>query len=144
MSSRWHCWTFSAVVFFSLGAFTCVQIFPVLKCVPCSVSSAPCPPTETSPTRTCWVSCSGTVPVSSGLVSDTQASVRLFRQEEEWGSQSQRRVWTGGDPSMLRCVPLLSPTLSISWISNRLRQLKGERTRRQSQPAHFLPPALVL
>ena len=36
------------------------------------------------------------------------------------------------------------PTLSISWLSNRLRQLKDEETRRHSQPAHFLPPALVL
>uniref|UniRef100_A0A8D0D145 ditrans,polycis-polyprenyl diphosphate synthase [(2E,6E)-farnesyldiphosphate specific] n=1 Tax=Sander lucioperca TaxID=283035 RepID=A0A8D0D145_SANLU len=33
---------------------------------------APCPPTETSPTRTCWAPCSGSVFVSSGWANDLQ------------------------------------------------------------------------
>uniref|UniRef100_A0A3B4WEH7 ditrans,polycis-polyprenyl diphosphate synthase [(2E,6E)-farnesyldiphosphate specific] n=1 Tax=Seriola lalandi dorsalis TaxID=1841481 RepID=A0A3B4WEH7_SERLL len=50
-----------------------------LSCVSCSVSSAPCRPTETCPMRTCWAPCSGMAPVSSGSASDVQASFRFFR-----------------------------------------------------------------
>lgn len=105
-----------------------------------SVSSAPCPPTETCPMRTCWMPCSGTVPVSSGLASDVQPAVRFFRQEEVWGSHSQRRVWTGGDPSKPCCIP----HYSFPQLCPYPGQLKDEEPRGHSQPAHFLPPALVL
>ncbi len=32
-------------------------------------------------------------------------AIRFFRQEEVWGSHSQRRVWTSGDSSKPCCVP---------------------------------------
>lgn len=69
---------------------------------------------------------------------------------EVWDSQSEgclnrRRPLRGSLSLTTLSRPSSSPpTLSISWLSNRLRQLKDEETRRHSQPAHFLPPALVL
>lgn len=54
INSRWHCWALGASVFL----FGCVHLctvwyFLCLKRVSCSVSSAPYPPTEMSPTKTC-------------------------------------------------------------------------------------------
>lgn len=74
----------------------------------------------------------------------------LNTSREVWDSQSEgcltRRGPLRGSLSLttLSRPSPPSPNLSISWLSNRLRRLKDEETGRHSQPAHFLPPALVL